>query len=1438
MPYPPPPGPPELGIFQAIGLVPELPSLVGNYFLTNSGGLTVWEPVSGGVLPDMTGHAGEFLTTDGNAASWAALGDTLPDQTGHGGAYLTTDGAAASWSLVPPIATSNIHDIRSYGAISAANPNDPTLAVNDCTAAFYAAIAAWQQTNVIFGPSVKTGGIYVPEGNWYISRPLQLPTDCRLFGDGYWLSSIAVGPGTPIATPGQVQGFAGPMVQVSGPLGPASIFFPNYGAPLVGGVGQSLGFAKQTEILPPTAYWEALYLSDAYPWSRWLTNGNVTAFSLQLWFKIVSAPVFPPDIFISPILTSKGPRAWEDSFHGLSVADEAFGIYVTNQGGTMIFQAHLTTADNGLMVINSSAVTTGVAYNLEIDYDGAHFDFWLDGVSQGHTACTGRIVRTPWEGTAIGNAGPEYQNGIEVIQVTGWLDSVRLSKVARHTGVTPFTPPAAKYTADSDTMALINWDQGLAPVNQPYVMAQAVTAIGTDLVPHYMRMRSGVTPTYNVEIHDLQFFCRQTTSGIVYRGGIRSRLHHTQIVGATQFGIGLCDIDSWYSTQYNCWVQDTAGEGNVWGTGNLYNYESLYNGVSLHLLSGLVDGVQDQPSSLSYIPFVFGPGDPNFAVIVARGLGNDNEGSFTRQKTPAYVFAGALSNVLFQGNTWLSQANGQKPAIIYSGSVAAGYSTHDSDNILVDIGAPCFIQQIGLYNVDHPIVTRNCRFNEIFKTVPDVPICDIPNFVVVETPEAVNNQESISTTDTLGSNLAGTFTVMYGFTTGGPTFFRPEPDGNYIVQVTPKSYVGSAPAAGSLEVLGYTTSATGFTVTLGADPGGTCTITFSYVLIRTYGDPLLYEYVPSIPSSTANPLATASPTGRWAMGVTVVPAGGNVLLHNHSVLAETVIEAGDATPSANWWEFALSHGSRLDFEIGTSGDLYGDSFVYNGKLYGIANPGPHNVVLEYKYNSQFYVDGGLWSHNENPGGAGTQQATLHIGERYDASQSLTAATLRNLKIDTRYDQVVTVEQDAGPLGMPESAFFGDQQTLGWSGDAGSFASQIADNRYGLGKYYWLAAYSFPVAYMSDSQAGYPGIRTTYWRGWAGTDGGPTLEAICVMGGINDLVAGVSSATIMPFIEEICNGIAAEAVYTPTVNADSFPTSNYTAWCVFNPPTSNAGGTTTCTINGNVFNVPFVTDEETTCTNLANDINAVPGLAAIVTASALFWTTQAHWYVLVEANVVGTAGNGILTVATNGLNGSYWYPDDIALPSPYFGADVHFSINGVDFVNNWDTDATTTCDNAVNAVNASAPLTGVVTATNVSDQMVVVAVTSGVVGNTIPVTSNTFGRSTWDANTLHGGADGAIQKGIGTIVLCNVMPFGDAPGYTAGKETERTTLNAAISAFAAAHVGDGVVLADVDATMRDGVDPTKVQAALLSADNFNPSTAGHTALYGLINPLLP
>lgn len=89
--------------------------------LKDADGNTVWtldnvdELLTGAGIPTQTGNNGKFLTTNGSAASWAAISQ-VPSQTGSAGKYLYTDGTTATWrnkNLVPSTTS-----VTSSGSVS------------------------------------------------------------------------------------------------------------------------------------------------------------------------------------------------------------------------------------------------------------------------------------------------------------------------------------------------------------------------------------------------------------------------------------------------------------------------------------------------------------------------------------------------------------------------------------------------------------------------------------------------------------------------------------------------------------------------------------------------------------------------------------------------------------------------------------------------------------------------------------------------------------------------------------------------------------------------------------------------------------------------------------------------------------------------------------------------------------------------------------------------------------------------------------------------------------------------------------------------------------------------------------------------------------------------------------------------------------------------
>ena len=124
---------------------------INNESLLGSGNITIQGGGGGDSLPDQTGHAGDYLTTDGINVSWGdaeststididttvspnsdhlitsgavatAISniDVLPSQTGNSGKVLTTNGSEASWASVPEEVFIATYGTTNYATVDAA----------------------------------------------------------------------------------------------------------------------------------------------------------------------------------------------------------------------------------------------------------------------------------------------------------------------------------------------------------------------------------------------------------------------------------------------------------------------------------------------------------------------------------------------------------------------------------------------------------------------------------------------------------------------------------------------------------------------------------------------------------------------------------------------------------------------------------------------------------------------------------------------------------------------------------------------------------------------------------------------------------------------------------------------------------------------------------------------------------------------------------------------------------------------------------------------------------------------------------------------------------------------------------------------------------------------------------------------------------------------
>ena len=1241
------------------------------------------------------------------------------------------------------------------------------------------------------------------------------PGGTVLYGDGPNLSNIIAGSGT-ASTPSLVQGFSGFVIAAQGLISSSRINMgnglPNYGTPLVGATGRSLEIS-QYDVLNPTYSPATIILDDCYGWSTFL-QWTAGALRLRFWFDVPSLLGAGQEV---SIMGSNGPE--QTSAIGVSI--------VSNVGGTALnFKSRLTTAASGLQSITSGDFAVGTHY-IEVSYDGAHFWFYVDGVHQGNVAMTGRVDKKPWESVTIGNDFSSYQQ-LSIACATGSLFSVELGNVAGHTGTGSYTPPTSMHSADANTLWLFNGDIGDPPVqtnNQwPFLWAQCAITDGsgfglvTDsspssapgllsgLVTHWCRINGWAVSWQNyygpnfVQIDGIGLICKGNLSGIICVSSASSEYNNFSVSSATAIGFQVSDANSFFTSASRITISNVSGVGVLFASDSITHVKTVGCGVGFWLAYGDSSDVADQPAWNSYIPFFYGPSYSGLQFLHVISHSADEETACHFQKCCAYISLSSTSifeNCIF--DTGLTSLTSNPAPCIEIAGLSANlqftgcvfYRPAGRYSFEISSGSGVFSLS------DFAIELQNC-------TQPFVsgPWSTIQGLITDKGPRSTNNQLGISTSSLTANNMVGEVDILHGFTTGRIQFPIPEPDADYILTFGYIGYEGSAPAAGSTDVVGYTNDADGFgfDVTVGADPGSDSQVRIGWHLIRNLSA-LYRDYLPS-PGSAANPLAVpVYETGAFAAGVTLVPVGSNCIGYSSAGI-EAVMGAG--TPgAADSWEFHLNHGLITTARYGTDTPAEFDCFVDQGQLCSLLSPGPHNVVIGNFSNvlgrhingwlgidpmSGVFIDGGLRVFHFQPGfSTGTQQTPIYWGEHAGGTEVLATSTMRNARVAVDPAYAIVYEQDIGPqAGSTESAIFGDMWAFGEGATTSpSWATQIADARYPTG-YYWMPVKR--AMYITQD------IGPDFWKNWGGNQS--ALQSICIAAGLNDIaVGGYSSTTVFASFTAILEGGPALCTVSP-------PQFNYQSWIILYNNLVSWGAGFTVTIDGVTFPLTFTTDEDTSWNNLANAINASSPTNTLVTAVFHASTGFTHASVVLNGLPLGSAGNAITIGVAGGTN--VYPPGSTTMVG---GVNATVTIEGTTFEMPFDTDAATSVNDVVALILADGPTTALVTPSNVGNHLSLIAVTAGLAGNAITVTTDSIGGAHVDGDSLYsstllGGFDGAIQKGIPNIVVTTVPPFGDSLFYTAPKEAERVTYNGLVAAYATAHSGDGVVLADVDLTMRN------------------------------------
>ncbi len=338
-----------------------------------------------------------------------ATSGATPDATGQGpraDAALNPirDGSPAEVTLAcAPVSRpgrGGVFDVTTYGARA-----DGSDAYTGIQAAVDAACAK----------ATNRPPVFLPIGRFAISRPLLISCNgLELYGacrSGSVLVPQFAGPAVLLNPPGDV---------IKLKLGPALV-----------GTGQSMDteaghfFVNLRDI--PTVELDGL-----------------TAFTAEAFVK-QTAPYAPgwAGIVGGPNGCQAGAMVVPcGSAFRLGVAIQNLGAYLT-VGGTPY-------------ALNGPALALNVVHHVALTYDSAMIRLFLDGAIVASKTASGPVKQSPFEDVTIGPSYYPLETSIVNGALPGFIDSVRLSNVARYTS--PFPVPTAKLASDANTLALTNFD--------------------------------------------------------------------------------------------------------------------------------------------------------------------------------------------------------------------------------------------------------------------------------------------------------------------------------------------------------------------------------------------------------------------------------------------------------------------------------------------------------------------------------------------------------------------------------------------------------------------------------------------------------------------------------------------------------------------------------------------------------------------------------------------------------------------------------------------------------------------------------------------------------------------------------------------------------------------------------------------------------------------
>lgn len=415
----------------------------------------------------MTG--GDLAGTLPAATVQTVLGGKAPIYSGQSGAQINTlAGARGDGSdALNGFNVNGIFNVKAYGAKGDGATDDSgaiQAAINAACAVNTGSDGAGNFTNV-------AGQVILPPAPYYLLNPIWINcAGLQLVGTGRYSSVLepAYDFGKTIAVVGT--GYQGlPTV-----------------ASLVTGAGNAADFTiNQNNYYLNLREWGGRFGPLGVP--DGLNLNGLSAFTIEAYVKDVTAG--------DGVIVGSGSMPSSAGFAAASL--------LRINGGNL--DAYLTTT-SGAHDATGAALPLNTIKYVALTYDGATLRLYdctpgaVNCAVDASIAATGTIVQDPTEDVDIGRwSGQSWPNGSSMEgAIKGYIDSVRISKIARWTG-TIATVPNSKFNADANTLIVTNFEKN--PNGSPFI--RAYDFVGGGWLFEYNANRAGITALNRNSIRDI-----------------------------------------------------------------------------------------------------------------------------------------------------------------------------------------------------------------------------------------------------------------------------------------------------------------------------------------------------------------------------------------------------------------------------------------------------------------------------------------------------------------------------------------------------------------------------------------------------------------------------------------------------------------------------------------------------------------------------------------------------------------------------------------------------------------------------------------------------------------------------------------------------------------------------------------------------------------------